>query len=86
MNWERSESYEDWPGCFWCGHFRHARCAAYPKAIPLDILSGEVDHMVKRPEQVGDIVFEPMDVDHWYSTGERRPAASSAKPRRKQRT
>jgi hypothetical protein len=38
-----------------------------------------VDHMVKRPEQVGDTVFEPMDVDHWYRTGERIPLPSSTR-------
>jgi hypothetical protein len=34
-------------------------CAAYSQRIPLVIASGEVDHLVMRPGQVGDTVFEP---------------------------
>ena len=29
--------------------------------------------MMPRPGQVGETVFEPMDVEHWRLTGERRP-------------
>ena len=36
-------------------------CAAYPERIPISIASGEVDHLVVRPGQVGDIVFELTD-------------------------
>jgi hypothetical protein len=32
---------------------------AYPTQIPIPIASGEVDHLVVRPGQVGDTVFEP---------------------------
>jgi hypothetical protein len=77
MNWKRSERFDEWPGCRFCAHWRAGKCAAYPDRIPLIIISGEVDHMVKRPEQVGDTVFEPMDIDHWYRTGERIPISSS---------
>jgi hypothetical protein len=73
MNWERSEGYEDWPGCRGCVHYQHARCRAYPDRIPLLILSGEVDHLVPRPGQVGDTVFEPMDMEIWRRTRERVP-------------
>lgn len=75
MNWERSELYDQFPGCRMCAHWRGSKCAAYPVRIPPDILAGETDHMVKRPEQVGDTVFEAMDVEHWYETGERFPLA-----------
>jgi hypothetical protein len=34
------------------------RCAAFPDRIPLAIFSGEVDHLVVRPGQIGDTVFE----------------------------
>jgi hypothetical protein len=34
-------------------------CAAYPTRIPIIIASGDVDHLVVRPGQVGDTVFEP---------------------------
>jgi hypothetical protein len=33
-------------------------CAAYSDRIPLAIASGEVDHLVVRPGQVGETVFE----------------------------
>ena len=34
-------------------------CPAYPDRIPLVIVAGEIDHLVVRPGQVGDTVFEP---------------------------
>jgi len=37
-------------------------CAAYPLRIPIVIASGEMDHLVVRPGQVGDTVFEPRPV------------------------
>jgi hypothetical protein len=73
MNWEPSEQFDEWQGCIGCGHYRRARCIAYPNAIPLIILSGEVDHMVPRPGQVGEMVFEPMDWDIFLATGQRVP-------------
>jgi hypothetical protein len=39
-------------------------CAAYPDRIPLAIASGEVDHLVVRPGQVGDTVFAPRVTRH----------------------
>ena len=72
-NWKPSDRFEEWEGCLGCAHWRYRNCVAYPKAIPLPIISGEVDHMVPRPGQVGETVFEPMDLEHWRLTGERRP-------------
>ena len=74
MNWERSEHYEEWGGCLGCAHYLRGRCVAYPNSIPLPIVSGEVDHMVPRPGQVGETVYEPMDIEVWRETGERVPA------------
>ena len=78
MSWEPSEQFDDWPGCRLCSHWRGGRCAAYPERIPLAIIAGQVDHMVVRPGQVGDTVFELMDLDTWYRTRRRVPAVSSA--------
>ena len=61
MNWEPSARFAEWPGCLLCGHYQHGRCIAYPKAIPLPIISGAVGHMVPRLGQVGATVFEPID-------------------------
>ena len=74
MNWERSERFAEWGGCLTCVHYRQGRCVAYPTVIPLPIFSGEVDHLVPRPEQIGETVYEPMDLQVWRETGERVPA------------
>ena len=79
MNWERSDQFDEWQGCLGCAHYRYGTCIAYPVRIPLDILSGQVDHMVKRPEQVGETVFEPMDYEHFVHTGERIPLRAPTK-------
>jgi len=78
VNWERSARFAEWQGCRGCLHYDRGRCAAYPERIPLLIFSGAVDHMVPRPGQVADIVFEPMDIEHWVRTGERIPARAGA--------
>jgi hypothetical protein len=78
MNWDPSPQFEDWQGCIGCAHYQRGRCAAYPKGIPLPIISGEVDHMVPRPGQVGNIVFEPMDLEVFHRTRKRVPAAKPA--------
>jgi hypothetical protein len=59
-NWGRSlRRDQSWGGCRLCRHFQAPfRCAAFPDAIPPSILFGEVDHLVPRPGQVGDILFE----------------------------
>jgi len=72
-NWEPSDRFKEWEGCLGCAHWQGSHCIAYPMYIPLPLISGQVDHMVPRPGQVGDVVFEPMDVEHWRLTGERRP-------------
>jgi hypothetical protein len=77
MNWEPSARFDEWQGCIGCAHYRRARCVAYPKAIPLIILSGQVDHMVPRPGQVGETVFEPMDWEIWRATRQRVPAKAA---------
>ena len=71
-DWERSDEFEEWPGCRWCAHYDRMRCKAYPERIPLIIASGEVDHLVVRPGQAGTVVFEPLDIEHWRATRERR--------------
>ena len=60
-DWNRSiPRSELWGGCRACVHFRKdTTCAAYPDGIPIVIASGDVDHLVVRPGQVGDTVFEP---------------------------
>ena len=35
-------------------------CIAYPEQIPIVIAPGAVDHLVLRPGQMGDTVFEPL--------------------------
>ena len=81
-DWEPSERFDEWPGCRACLYFDRVRCAAYPNRIPLMILSGEIDHLVPRPGQVGDIVFEEMDFELWRTTRQRVPlrAAEPAAP------
>jgi hypothetical protein len=78
VSWERSDGFEDWPGCFGCAHLRRggrAHCAAYPDGIPFAIASGEIDHLVPRPGQIGETLFEPLDLQHWLATKERRVLA-----------
>lgn len=60
LNWERSVPQgQRWGGCGLCRHLRPDNtCAAYPSGIPIIIGSGEVDHLVERPGQVGMVVFE----------------------------
>jgi len=73
-SWKPSDRFDEWQGCLGCAHYRlggRPACVAYPERIPLPILSGEVDHMVPRPGQVGDTVFEPMDLELWRRTGQR---------------
>jgi hypothetical protein len=82
MNWDPSERFDEFGSCRACVHFTPVRCPAYPRGIPPLILSGEVDHMVPRPGQQGDTVFEPMDWETWRRTGQRIPArVATAEPR-----
>lgn len=80
MNWERSPWFADWPGCLACGHYQRGRCAAYPDGIPLQIISGQIDHMVPRPGQAGDVIFEPMDRMVWERERRRVPAEIQTEP------
>jgi hypothetical protein len=59
-SWQRSIPREQtWGGCRACRHLLPGeRCAAYPDGIPLIIMDGQVDHLVVRPGQVGEILFE----------------------------
>ncbi len=60
-DWERSiPPTALWGGCRACIHFRKdITCVAFPRRIPIQIASGDVDHLVVRPGQVGDTAFEP---------------------------
>jgi hypothetical protein len=50
---------QSWGGCRLCRHFQPPfTCAAFPNGIPMAIASGDVDHLVPRPGQVDDILFE----------------------------
>lgn len=86
MSWEPSAQVVAFGGCRLCLHYQGGGCCtAFPTRIPLPIFAGDIDHMVVRPGQVGDTVFEPIDFEFWQATGERRPAArpaSAAFPRR----
>ena len=64
---------DDYPGCLGCGHYRAAKCIAFPKRIPLPILDGQMHHLVPRPGQVGDTVFTPLDLEVWQKTRKRVP-------------
>lgn len=81
MNWEPSARFDEWQGCLGCAHYQYGRCAAYPKAIPLPIISGAADHMVPRPGQVEGVLFEPMDLEVFCRTRQRVPAARPAAAR-----
>ncbi len=76
VDWARSIPPDQrWGGCRWCIHFRpDMTCSAFPERIPIQIASGEVDHLVVRPGQVGTIVFQAIDMDVWRRTGQRVPA------------
>jgi hypothetical protein len=80
MNWERSERFDEWGGCLVCVHWRYGKCAAYPERIPFPIIAGQVDHLVPRPGQVGDTVYEEIDLEQWGETGQRVAASSPATP------
>lgn len=60
-DWNRSIPRTDlWGGCRACAHFRRdITCVAFPDGIPIVIASGDVDHLVVRPGQVDDTIFEP---------------------------
>jgi hypothetical protein len=63
-DWKRSIPRDQlWGGCRACVHFRKdLSCVAFPYRIPIQIASGEIDHLVVRPGQVGDTIFEPKPV------------------------
>lgn len=50
--------------CQNCEHYwGDLACAAFPERIPDAILTGDNDHAKKYPDQVGDFVFAPLDLD-----------------------
>jgi hypothetical protein len=74
MNWEPSNQASEFGGCRFCVHYQQGgQCVAFPTRIPLPIIASDIDHMVPRPGQVGETVFEMMDFERWQRTGERRP-------------
>jgi hypothetical protein len=47
--------------CILCiNYIGGAKCLAFPKGIPENILSGKNDHSQPLPDQDNDIVFEPL--------------------------
>ncbi|MGH2587010.1 MAG: hypothetical protein ACRDJE_19015 [Dehalococcoidia bacterium] len=63
-DWKRSiPRSELWGGCGACVHFRKdTTCLAFPRRIPIQIASGEIDHLVVRPGQAGTTIFESKPV------------------------
>lgn len=63
LSWERSiPPDEPWPGCRRCMFFqRDVSCIAFPQRIPIMIASGDIDHLVMRPGQIGTTVFTPQE-------------------------
>jgi hypothetical protein len=56
-----TKSPEEWLGCFECKHLRPdegAVCDAFPQGIPIEIASGQIDHLEPRKGDHG-IQFEP---------------------------
>jgi hypothetical protein len=76
MSWDPSARADEFGGCRLCLHYQgQGRCTAFRRHIPLPIFAGDIDHMVVRPGQIGDDIFEPIDFEAWQATGERRQAA-----------
>jgi len=50
-------------GCSGCKHFawKDSTCIAFPKRIPLPIISGEIYHTKRVRWQDNDIVYEPIE-------------------------
>jgi hypothetical protein len=51
----------NWLGCAHCVHYipGTGNCAAFPKAIPMAIASGDMHHDRVLKGQTGDFVFTP---------------------------
>ena len=76
-NWDRTPNSDDYVGCLACVYReRGLRCIAYPDRIPFAIVSGQVDHLIPRPGQVGDTVFTEFDFEIWRTTRKRVPLRS----------
>jgi hypothetical protein len=57
--WLPSKDFSDWKGCLWCVRYRgRGGCEAYPRGIPLPIVSGAADHLVERPGDNGILYVE----------------------------
>ena len=61
-------------------YWNKGRCIAYPQRIPFMIISGQTDHMIPRPGQVGDTVFTPVDRQVWRETRQRVPLVEVPEP------
>ena len=75
-NWKLSARDEEFLGCNVCVHLHDdwETCDAYPDGLPIEIASGEMDHMVERPGQVSGILFEPVQrMVHAPRSPRRRP-------------
>ena len=47
--------------CLECKHYLGTwQCSAFPKKIPIEIISNDNDHSKPLPNQKNDIVFEPI--------------------------
>ena len=81
-NWKRTVPRgQSWGGCRVCKHVRPGMtCAAYPDRISLAIASGEVDHLVVRPGQVGETVFELVENPTGLALRFLRNAAARGEP------
>lgn len=54
---------DEYLGCSGCKHFKwDLKCEAFPKRIPLPVISGEIHHTKRLPWQDNDIVYEPIEI------------------------
>jgi hypothetical protein len=76
-NWEPSARDGEFLGCNMCVHLHDdwETCDAYPDGLPIEIASGEIDHMVERPGQVLGVLFEPVHREDRAPRSPRRPSA-----------
>lgn len=61
-------------GCHYCRHWRPrtGSCKAFPRRVPLAIVSGQTDHVSPRPDlgQDNEVVFELVpSLEQWEANG-----------------